>query len=458
VFVVLGLVLAFWLAGLFLVRALPGEPLWIVYLLLFWALLTYLALPRLHQLFTLIYVPDYFIGRTRTGDGLLGDPVNLALEGSEEDIHEAMQAAGWILADEITVRSTWGMIVSALVRRSYPAAPVSNLYLFGRRHAFAYQQEVDGNPSQRHHVRFWRTPDGWRLPGGERVAWLAAGTYDRSVGLSAFTGQVTHKIDADIDVERDYIINTVRYADPKSNVRVISQFSTSYHSRNGGGDEVRTDGDLPVLDVTGAAERFPLDIESDSEAGGRARRLPPVPLLGAGLLTIVSAIVACGDVLHAPDTLTVVRLGVQSLILLMWIMAVRHKRWAWVTYMAIETLAAFGTLSFPDEASSIFQAALAVLVVLAVTANPVRTWVNEGRTDPRVRLSQAEQYGRSLSAWPYAPPSVPHYRTSVPEHARGEDLLFDFFKESDLSRDVENRVTRAVVHGAGECLANILCR
>lgn len=43
-------------------------------LLLFWAVLAYLALPRLHQVLTWLYVPDYFIGRTRTGDGLLGAP------------------------------------------------------------------------------------------------------------------------------------------------------------------------------------------------------------------------------------------------------------------------------------------------------------------------------------------------------------------------------------------------
>lgn len=44
-------------------------------------ILAYPALPRLHRILTRIYVPDYFIGRTRTSDGLLGDPVNLALLG-----------------------------------------------------------------------------------------------------------------------------------------------------------------------------------------------------------------------------------------------------------------------------------------------------------------------------------------------------------------------------------------
>ena len=47
----------------------------------FWLVLAYLVLPRLHRILTTIYVPDYFIGRARTSDGLLGDPVNLALDG-----------------------------------------------------------------------------------------------------------------------------------------------------------------------------------------------------------------------------------------------------------------------------------------------------------------------------------------------------------------------------------------
>jgi membrane protein implicated in regulation of membrane protease activity len=37
--------------------------------LLFWLLLAYLVLPRLHRILTTIYVPDYFIGRARTSDG-----------------------------------------------------------------------------------------------------------------------------------------------------------------------------------------------------------------------------------------------------------------------------------------------------------------------------------------------------------------------------------------------------
>ena len=214
-----------------------------------WVITAYFALPRLHRILSSIYVPNYFIGRTRTKDGLLGDPVNLAFRGSEAQLHRAMTAAGWALADDVTVRSSWRIILATLTRRSYPNAPVSPLVLFGRQQDFAYQQEIDGNPGKRHHVRFWRCPQGWLLPGGHQVDWLAAGTYDKSVGLSIFTLQVTHKIDENTDIERDYVVKTVTRALRSIELTVLEDFSTGYHSRNGGGDNIITDGDLPVIEL-----------------------------------------------------------------------------------------------------------------------------------------------------------------------------------------------------------------
>ncbi|MFF2277688.1 LssY C-terminal domain-containing protein [Agromyces sp. NPDC058126] len=242
-------VAAVWLAWLILEQSFDWGWFGLLFFVAFWLVLAYLVLPRLHRILTTIYVPDYFIGRARTSDGLLGDPVNLALDGDEAQLHAAMRAAGWTRADDVTAGTSWRIVASTLTGKSYDEAPVSPLFLFGRQQDFAYQQEVEGNPAKRHHVRFWRTPDGWLLPGGRRVGWLAAGTFDRAVGFSLFTLQVTHKIDADIDVERDHIVMTVLGANPRATVDVLADFSTGYHSRNGGGDSISTDGGLPVLDV-----------------------------------------------------------------------------------------------------------------------------------------------------------------------------------------------------------------
>ena len=269
-----------------------------------WIIVAYLALPRLHRILSSIYVPNYFIGRTRTADGILSDPVNLAARGSEEQLHKVMDAAGWSLADDITPRSAWKMVTTVLRRKSYPNAPVSPAFLFGRKQDFAYQQEVDNNPNQRHHVRFWRCPKGWLLPGGHRVDWLAAGTYDRSIGLSLFTFQLTHRIDEDTDIERDYIIQTVQDSTEPVRVAILKDFSSGYHSRNGGGDSIRTDGDLPILELSKVKsqkstlqqfgiimdgtihDRLPKNHETLLKELWSRR--PPQILFGCGLIVVVS--------------------------------------------------------------------------------------------------------------------------------------------------------------------------
>ncbi len=280
IYFVLGGLAAVWLAWVLLRQSFSFGWWQIAFVVVFWGALAYLVLPRLHRILTAIYVPDYFIGRARTSDGLLGDPVNLALHGSEAEVHQAMDAAGWTRADDLTFRTGMGIVKSTLTRKSYLRAPVSPLLLFGRKQDFAYQQEVDGSPGKRHHVRFWKCPDGWKLPGGHPADWLAAGTYDRSVGLSLYTLQVTHKIADDTDAERDFIVKTVLEAEPAASVSVIRDFSAGYHSRNGGGDTIVTDGDLPVLDLRAlhpvdAAAVVVADRQSrPTTVGDRARRDP----------------------------------------------------------------------------------------------------------------------------------------------------------------------------------------
>ena len=215
-----------------------------------WGVIAYLTLPRLHRILTRIYVPNYFIGRTRTSDGLLGDPVNIAFDGTAEQLHRSMTEAGWTLADPVTFRSSAKIVWSSITRASYPAAPVSPLILFDREQDLAYQQEVDGSPSRRHHIRLWRCPKDWPLPGGHRVDWVGSASYDTAVGVSFFTLQVTHRIAADIDRERDHVVSTVRSYVPESSVSMIEDFSTGYHHVNGGGDKIHTDGDLPIVDVS----------------------------------------------------------------------------------------------------------------------------------------------------------------------------------------------------------------
>ncbi|MEO6532235.1 MAG: LssY C-terminal domain-containing protein [Pseudolysinimonas sp.] len=245
-------------------------------LLVVWLVVAYLLLPRIHTMLALIYLPDYFIGRARLYDGLLGDPVNLVLRGTEAEVHTAMERAGWVLADQLGFRSGLRIVTSTLRRRSYAGAPVSPAFLFGRMQDFTYQQEVNASPARRHHVRFWRAPSGWRLPGGASVDWIGSASYDRSVGLSLFTLQITHKIASNTDVERDHIVRTLRAANPTAELEVISNFSTGYHSRTGGGDAIHTDGDLPIVGLWGLGAATDAAINMD-DASAAVPAVPAAP-------------------------------------------------------------------------------------------------------------------------------------------------------------------------------------
>jgi len=140
------------------------------------------------------------------------------------------------------------------------------------------------------------------LPGGYAVDWLAAGTYDRSVGLSLFTFQVTHKIEANTDVERDYVLATVTGGSDVA-VEVIRDFSTGYHCRNGGGDLIQTDGHLPVVDVRRADAR----VVPESRHIHSQHKRPAQTVFGAILALLrgtVILVIGAAELLGQPQVLT----------------------------------------------------------------------------------------------------------------------------------------------------------
>ena len=182
-------------------------------------------------------------GITQTADGIPGDPLNVALIGTETDVRQAMQAARWDPADALGLRSDLKIAADTVLRRQYDQAPVSNLYLWGRKEDLAFEQSVGDDPRQRHHVRFWRS--GAAHPDG-RPVWVGAAIYDQRVGLSRDTGQITHHTAADIDTEREKLFHDLQQAGELSEVYAVKDFHKTRTGRNGGGDPWHTDGDLRV--------------------------------------------------------------------------------------------------------------------------------------------------------------------------------------------------------------------
>jgi len=191
---------------------------------------------------------------TRTKQGIPGDPMNVGLVGSREDVIQAMHAANWYPADPITLRSSIEIIGSVILDRPYKDAPVSNLYYNGRREDLAFEKPVGSSADQRDHVRFWLVLD----QGAEgRPVWLGAATFDRGVGISRYTAQVTHHIGPDIDAVRSLLTKELEAAGMVQAIYQVSGIGPTLNGRNGEGDPYYTDGEIWVSRLVPAAAKNP---------------------------------------------------------------------------------------------------------------------------------------------------------------------------------------------------------
>ena len=196
---------------------------------------------------------------TRTAQDIPGDPMNVGLVGTKEDVLCAMHAADWHPADPITLRSSLEIIGSVVLDRPYAQAPVSPLFYQGRREDLAYEKADGKSADRRNHVRFWKV-----LSKGEegRSVWLGAATFDRGVGFNRFTGQVTHHIAADIDAERDFLIEALMDAKVVEAVYEVTGIGPTLDGVNGGGDPYHTDGEIKISRlVEGCGKRIDKAVE-----------------------------------------------------------------------------------------------------------------------------------------------------------------------------------------------------
>ena len=214
--------------------------------LLAYGLTSYVALPHLWHSYEKRHPAlQQAVRRTVTAQGILGDPINLAFIGTQAQLMQAANAAGWVAADPITWGSSAKIAVDSVVHRAYVSAPVSDLYVWGKKQDLAFEKPFGHDPSRRHHVRFWQSP---AVDAAGRPLWLGAATFDRQVGVSHRTGQVTHHIDPDVDQERNLLWSDVSHqADLRQSW--LDGFQLDLRGKNGGGDPYFTDGRLLVIDT-----------------------------------------------------------------------------------------------------------------------------------------------------------------------------------------------------------------
>jgi len=105
-----------------------------------------------------------------------GDPLNLVLIGSREDISSAFVRRGWLPAEQTYGKAVWKTIKSFLFGSRYRYSPISPLYFSKRQQDFAGQKPRH-TVHERNHLRLWLSP--MRFQG--KAVWI--GQISRDIGV-----------------------------------------------------------------------------------------------------------------------------------------------------------------------------------------------------------------------------------------------------------------------------------
>jgi uncharacterized membrane protein (DUF2068 family) len=210
-----------------------------------WLLLSYRLIPLVEHHHHVVAAAAASVGRTTDAAGHPADPVNVGLVGEIGEVQLAMQRAGWFPARPITMRSALGIIGAVALDRSDPRAPVSDLFLDGRRQDLAFERQVDASPRRRHHVRFWR--QGQHVDG--LTLWLGAATFDEGVTIAHENGQVTHRTSPNIDEERDTLVDDLERGGCAVAVHDTPGIGPRAGARTAEGRPIDTDGRVAIVEL-----------------------------------------------------------------------------------------------------------------------------------------------------------------------------------------------------------------
>lgn len=186
----------------------------------------YVLIPAIIRLWRVLRPADHLPLYCVTPDGFASDPLNVGIIATRRQLIDSMERAGWHVADPHRLRNMVREALSTIYGWSYPNAPVSSLYLFGRKQDIAFEIPIEGVAGGgRHHVRFWATTYEDKQPlaihtihwhhrkehvYGNNLLWVGAASLDIGVNFIRHNLQLTHMIDPDTNKERELIVGQLQ--------------------------------------------------------------------------------------------------------------------------------------------------------------------------------------------------------------------------------------------------------
>ena len=182
--------------------------------------------------------------RVQDKAGNPGDMVNFALIGTEEQVKKAFQSAGWLQVDTTNQDAVVHGVLQTLQHQSYLEVPMSTLYLFGRPQDLSYARaDPITVAAERHHLRVWKAPDAI----GGKTMWVGSSTHDIGFEKDQRNNGITHKIDPEIDKERDFLEQSFAAAGNLEAAAYVTPSNPLTTAKTATGGSFESDGRIVVM-------------------------------------------------------------------------------------------------------------------------------------------------------------------------------------------------------------------
>ena len=182
--------------------------------------------------------------RVSDRQGNPGDMVNILIVGTKEQVLHVFTTAGWVRVDSDVQSTVIAGLIDTIQKKDYLTMPMSTLYLFNRPqdYGFAHAEPVRVAMS-RNHLRVWESSHSI----GGRPVWCVAATHDIGFERDERNNGITHKIDPDIDKEREYVNDTLSGTGLVIAREHIAPPDPLTEARTATGGSFRSDGRILVL-------------------------------------------------------------------------------------------------------------------------------------------------------------------------------------------------------------------
>jgi hypothetical protein len=182
--------------------------------------------------------------RVQDQQGNLGDMVNFALIGSQEQVEQAFQNAGWVKVDSSNQDAVVHGLINTLQHKAYLEMPMSTLYLFGRPQDLSYARaDPITVAAERHHLRVWKSSE--TVSG--KTLWVGSSTHDVGFEKDQRNNGITHKIDPEIDKERDFLEQSFAAAGNLLAAAYVTPTEPLTTAKTATGGSFQSDGRIVVL-------------------------------------------------------------------------------------------------------------------------------------------------------------------------------------------------------------------